>query len=161
MLSSITSPGPTGTRPGLGRSSFRKTILSRQTLRRKSSNTWIVNWLQHATHNRRGAHQRVLWLLSLFGDGSGKLATSPFSSFFVLFTADYCTSSISLGRHVLSKKGWSGPHSRRITKQPLPGQVCTQFLFACGGFWAEVDVDGGVGILTTTPFFWLPMLGNC
>lgn len=43
ILSSITAPGPTGTRPGLGRSSFRKAILSRQTLRRKSSNTWIVN----------------------------------------------------------------------------------------------------------------------
>jgi hypothetical protein len=43
ILSSITAFGPIGTRPGLGKSSLRKTILSRQTLRRKSSNTWIVN----------------------------------------------------------------------------------------------------------------------
>jgi hypothetical protein len=41
-LSSTTALGPTGTRPGLG-IEFAKTILSCQTLRRKSSNTWIVN----------------------------------------------------------------------------------------------------------------------
>jgi hypothetical protein len=43
ILSSITAFGPIGIRPGVARLSLRKTILSRQTLRRKSSNTWIVS----------------------------------------------------------------------------------------------------------------------
>jgi hypothetical protein len=43
MLSSITSVGPIGTLPGLGRLSFSKTILSCQTFRRKSSITMIVS----------------------------------------------------------------------------------------------------------------------
>ena len=37
--SSITAFGPIGTRPGFARPSLRNTILSRQTLRRKSSKT--------------------------------------------------------------------------------------------------------------------------
>jgi len=36
--------------------------------------------------------------------------------------------SISLGRQVLSKNGWSGLQSRRITKKPLPGTVWSQLL---------------------------------
>jgi hypothetical protein len=43
MSSSTTAPGPTGTLPGLGWLRFRKTILSRQTLRRKSENTSMVS----------------------------------------------------------------------------------------------------------------------
>jgi hypothetical protein len=43
MSSSITADGPTGTLAGLGRLRFRKTILSRLTLRRKSQNTSIVS----------------------------------------------------------------------------------------------------------------------
>ena len=38
----------------------------------------------------------------------------------------YLTRSISLGRQLLSKKGSSGPYSRRITNQPLPGIVWIQ-----------------------------------
>jgi hypothetical protein len=43
MSSSITAEGPTGTFAGLGRLRFRKTILSRLTMRRKSQNTSIVS----------------------------------------------------------------------------------------------------------------------
>lgn len=42
-LSSTTALGPTGSRLGLGISSLRMTILLCQTLRRKSSNTWMVH----------------------------------------------------------------------------------------------------------------------
>src|SRR5262249_16889545 len=44
ILSWITALGPTGTRAGFGRSSFRNTILSRQTFRKKSSKTRIVSF---------------------------------------------------------------------------------------------------------------------
>jgi hypothetical protein len=44
----ITAFGPIGTRSGFARLSLRNTILSRQTLRRKSSKTWIVTWLARA-----------------------------------------------------------------------------------------------------------------
>ena len=36
------------------------------------------------------------------------------------------TSSISLGRQVLSNHGSSGPYRRKRVFQPLPGMVCTQ-----------------------------------
>ena len=43
ILSLMTAFGPIGTRRGFGRFKLRKVILSRQTLRRKSSKTWIVS----------------------------------------------------------------------------------------------------------------------
>ena len=48
-----------------------------------------------------------------------------------------------------------------ITNQPLSGTVCTQLASlpagALGPKYTSMEVSG----LITTPFFWLPMLGNC
>ena len=48
MSSSITAPGPTGTLPALAWWRLWKTILSRDTLRRKSANTSIIHLLARA-----------------------------------------------------------------------------------------------------------------
>ena len=40
---------------------------------------------------------------------------------------DYSTNSISPGRQVFSIQGSSGPYRRRMTNQPLPGIVFSQF----------------------------------